>query len=521
MLPRRLLLPLLVFTAFSSASAQASPGQLSVMMDDDNLIYRTPTTADKTLDAMAGLGVDRVRVTVLWKVIAERARNSKAKDRRFRKLGADDPKAYPKGNWDRYDHLVQAAGARGIGVYFNVTGPGPEWCCPKPPKGEEENASTWMPNAREFKLFVEAVGKRYSGKYEDENSRAKKRKDRILPRVSFWSLWNEPNQGGWLTPQFWHGRAYSPSLFRSLYIKGHEGLVATGHGDDVILLGETAPNGKNENRSRAPMYPTTFIKTLFCVDGNGNRKSGGPGCNEFTENGPLLATAYAHHPYTKDRAPLTRDPSDQAITMANLDDLTRLLDKVADKTSRIQKQIPLALTEFGYETQPPDPFNGVSLTEQAEYSNVADIVSWANPRVLTQTQFLLRDVKPLKSSSERRRWFTYQSGLFYANGRPKPAAAAYALPFVANPTGATTDDGKTKYVVWGQLRFRPNSKTDIVYFQHRASGTNTWTTISAAQTTGRNYFTQSVDSPGPGSMRAVWGGSDAPKLAISRSVTVK
>ncbi|MCW2989843.1 MAG: hypothetical protein JWM73_437 [Solirubrobacterales bacterium] len=513
---RRLLVFLLTFAALSG-TAHANTGQLSVMMDDDNLVYRSPKTSDRTLDAMAKLGVDYVRVTVLWKVIAERARDTKAKDRQFRRLGADNPKAYPKGNWDRYDHLVRAAGARGIGVYFNVTGPGPAWCCPKPPKGEEINASTWMPNAREFKLFVEAVGKRYSGKYTDENFRGKP-KDKLLPRVSFWSLWNEPNQGGWLTPQFWKGKPYSPMLFRNLYIKGYEGLVATAHGGDVILLGETAPNGKDENRSRAPMYPTTFIKALFCVDADGNRQSG-PGCDAFDANGPLLATAYAHHPYTKDRSPLVRDPSGKAITMANLDTLTGLLDRIAAKTSRIQANLPIALTEFGYETHPPDPYNGVSLAKQAEYSNLADLLSWSNPRVLTQTQFLLRDVPPLKSPSKRRRWFTYQSGLFFADGRPKPAAAAYALPFVVQPQSKTAE-GKTTYVFWGQLRYRPNRAQDIVYFQHRAAGSKDWTTISFAQTTGRNYFTASVTPPGPGDVRAVAEGNETSKVAISRVLPV-
>lgn len=516
---RRLIVCLLtIATLGATASAQASPTQFSVMMDDDNLIYRTPKTSDRTLDAMAKLGVDYVRVTVLWKVVAERARATKARDKRFRRLGADNPKAYPKGNWDRYDHLIRSAGARGIGVYLNLTGPGPAWCCPTPPKGEEINAETWMPNAREFKLFVQAVGRRYSGKYRDENFRGK---DKRLPRISFWSLWNEPNQGGWLTPQFWKGRAYSPFLFRNLYIKGREGLVATGHGDDVILLGETAPNGKNENRSRAPMYPTTFIKTLFCVDGAGNRRSG-LGCDVFDANGPLLASAFAHHPYTKDRSPLVADASDQAITMANLDTLTGLLDNIAKKTSRIQNNLPLALTEFGYETRPPDPFNGVSLAKQADYSNLADKIAWANPRVLTQTQFLLRDVKPLKSPSKRRRWFTYQSGLYFSNGKAKPSAKAYRFPFLAE-AGGKTADGRQIYTLWGQLRFRPNRAADLVYFQHQAAGTTTWKTIGGTRTSGRNYFIGGIASPGPGKVRAVWlpGTYDVGRVTISRTPVVR
>lgn len=517
---RRLLalVPLLAVLGGAGA-AHGNPVQISVMMDDDNLVYRSPKTSDRTLDAMAKLGVDHVRVTVLWKVVAERARSSRAKDRRFKRLGADDPKAYPKGNWDRYDHLVRSAGARGMGVYFNVTGPGPAWCCETPPRSERENAETWMPKPREFKNFVKAVGTRYSGKYRDENFRGK---DKRLPRVSFWSLWNEPNQGGWLTPQWWKGRAYSPMLFRDLYIKGREGLVATGHGDDIILLGETAPNGKHEKRSRAPMYPTTFVKTLFCTDGNGNRRSG-PGCDAFTRTGPLLTTAFAHHPYTKDRSPLTRDPSPDAITMANLDTLTGLLDRIAEKTGRIQSEVPIALTEFGYETRPPDPYNGVSLAKQADYSNLADLISWANPRVLTQTQFLLRDVAPLRGErkTSKRYWFTYQSGLFFNNGRAKPAAAAYMFPFVAQPF-AKDGDGRTTYVFWGQARFRPNTAKDLIYLQHRAAGSKEWVNMGEPVATEvRNYFRVNATPPGPGAVRAVWAGTQAPKIAISRTQPVQ
>src|SRR5688500_10520889 len=110
---RRLLIVLACCLAFP-ASASANAQQASVMMDDDNLLYRTSKTADKTLDTMASLGVDYIRLTVLWSVVAERAQKSKAAKKAFRRYGADDPRAYPKGNWDRYDHVIRSAGARGI-----------------------------------------------------------------------------------------------------------------------------------------------------------------------------------------------------------------------------------------------------------------------------------------------------------------------------------------------------------------------------------------------------------------------
>ncbi|MCW2968203.1 MAG: hypothetical protein JWM71_1975, partial [Solirubrobacteraceae bacterium] len=235
-------LPLLaaLLVGLAAPAAHANGSQVSVMMDDNQLLYRSDKVRDKALAQMKSLGVDYVRATVLWSVVADHARSTKKLDKRFRKLGAANPKAYPRLNWNRFDGLVRTAQAFGIGVYFDVTGPGPAWGREKAPRSERANQATWMPKAREFKLFVEAVGKRYSGTYRDEDTGHSK-----LPRVSFWSLWNEPNQGGWLTPQWYHGKPYSPMMFRQLYTAGYQGLVATAHGKDIILLGETAPLGNS------------------------------------------------------------------------------------------------------------------------------------------------------------------------------------------------------------------------------------------------------------------------------------
>ncbi|MDX6665155.1 MAG: hypothetical protein QOG68_1361 [Solirubrobacteraceae bacterium] len=498
--------------------ARAGGVQITMMMDDDNLIYRGDKVRDKTLAKMKSLGVDYVRVTLLWSVVAEHARDTKRAAALFKRRGADDPRAYPKGNWDRYDNLVRSAQGMGLGVYFNVTGPGPAWGHEKAPASEQRSQASWKPIPRQFKLFVRAVGRRYSGTYKDENFQHKK-----IPRVAFWSLWNEPNQGGWLTPQWWHGKAYSPYLFRNLYIAGHEGLVGTGHGKDVILMGETAPNGKSSrSRSRNPMYPVTFIRSLFCVDGAGH-KINGKGCSVFA-NGPLQATAYAHHPYTKDRSPLEKDPSPLAITMANVDTLTKLLDQIAANTGRFQANALVALTEFGYETKPPDPYHGVSLAKQADYSNIADFLSWLNPRVISQTQFLLRDVAPDKSypKTSKRYWFSYQSGLFFHNGKAKPAAAAYQFPFLAFPY-ATDAQGRKSFFVWGQTRFRPNTVKDLVYLQFKPDDKSTgWVSIGQPIVTqARNYFSTAVTVPSPGKLRAVWGGKDPPYLLTSRPVDAK
>ena len=525
---RRFLAPLLAVMAVCllAPAAHASNTQLSVMMDDDHLLYRGDQVRDQTLTRMKELGVDEVRVTVLWSVIANGARKNKARRRRFHKLGADNPKAYPMLNWDRYDRLDRACQTLRIGCYFDVTGPGPKWGHEKAPRKYRKDRATWKPKPREYKLFVTAVGKRYSGRYHDENDGHV-----VLPRISFWSLWNEPNQGGWLTPQFVGGRPYSPMLFRRLFVAGRQALLASGHGSDVILLGETAPLGWTTRTDRSAMGPLTFIRALFCVDSAGNPASG-PGCSDFAKHGPLQATAWAHHPYTKtgspaapftDSAAITDDAS--AVTMANLSSLTGLLDQVAANSGRVATGMPIALTEFGYETNPPDPFAGIPLDTQAAYLNIGELIAWLNPRVITETQFLLRDVAPDRSHTRNSKayWHTYQSGLFMSNGTPKSAAAAYRLPLVAAPIARNPTTGALITAVWGQLRFRAKGVPDQVTLLYKpADGSTGFVALGEPVPVNgpRNYFTTSVEFPGPGQLMVRWQGTQAPFQADSRVVNV-
>ena len=63
---RQIVLALVLGALLAPSAAHASPRQMSIMMDDDLLVYRDDSTAAKTLTQMKSLGVDTVRVTVLW-----------------------------------------------------------------------------------------------------------------------------------------------------------------------------------------------------------------------------------------------------------------------------------------------------------------------------------------------------------------------------------------------------------------------------------------------------------------------
>jgi hypothetical protein len=119
------------------------------------------------------------------------------------------------------------------------------------------------------------------------------------------------------------------------------------------------------------------------------------------------------------------------------------------------------------------------------------------------TQFVLRDVKPRAEFRGQRKhldqyWATWQSGLLFADGRPKPAFQAYLMPFDAHRHGPTVQ-------MWGQLKFFPNFQPADVYLQFRPAGSPTWRFGGGPfhVVNGLGYWTTEVTPPGPGVWRSV------------------
>ena len=99
---------------------------------------------------------------------------------------------------------------------------------------------------------------------------------------------------------------------RAQFLRGRAALDRTGHGRDTIFFGETAPLGSSRKGQRSPVRPTRWLRTFLCE----NRR--GPGCSAFEKYGPIRATAYAHHPYTKDRSPTSRDSHRDSVSVARM-----------------------------------------------------------------------------------------------------------------------------------------------------------------------------------------------------------
>jgi hypothetical protein len=97
------------------------------------------------------------------------------------------------------------------------------------------------------------------------------------------------------------------------------------------------------------------------------------------------------------------------VTLGNIDDLVREL-------TRLYGRKPLWLTEYGYQTNPPDRVFGVPWATQARYLRDSFAIARAHPRITMLLWFLLRD------EADPARW---QSGLIAADGRRKPAFAVF------------------------------------------------------------------------------------------------
>jgi len=541
---RRILFATVLLTCLAPPVAQAATDQVSIIMDDDQLLYRGDRTASRTLVTARSLGAEAVRVTVLWRVVGEganlsnreieRLKSDKLRDRaraQRKRFKPAEPRTYPTRNWDRYDNLVKTAAGLGMRVYFTVTGPGPSYAHRIAPPSQRANAGTYRPYPSRFRSFVRAVGRRYSGAYRDENGIR-----RPLPRVTLWSIWNEPNQPGWLSPQWERvdGQVVptSPAIFRELFQAGRQGLELSGHGGDRILLGETAPLGSPKRGPRNGIRPVPFLRELVCVAPNGTPYTGPDAarrkCDDFAKAGPLRATGYAHHPYTKKGAPTVRPSVPDEITIANVGSLGVLLDTLsAQSGGKIPSSLPILLTEFGYESNPPDPRNGIPLLRQAQFNQLAEFLSYNNPRVTATTQFLIRDADPLKQypKGSRLYWFTYQSGLYNSKGRAKPAAFAYTFPLVTYNPGIP---GQTGF--WGQLRFRPNvvghQDAAVIFWRpapsNKPCGPDGWTQVGPQNPTSfRGYFSGTFPTPGPGGEYCAVFHDPAKGKITHRSLTVK
>jgi len=392
---KRLTLILVVLAAVAAPAAHASDRQLVIVQDQNRMLGHPDATAAE----FASLGVDVVKVQLYWKDVAPVGRRKPAG------FDAANPASY---HWNTYPGAVNAILAAGMRPYISVGSGAPRWAT-----NGRGRAGTGRPNAKEFGLFAQAVGRQF-------------------PNVHIWSFWNEPNLYSWLSPQRTRGIPQSPSIYRKLYLAGHSGLRASGHGGDRILLGELMPRGGNSSRK---VRPLDFLREMVCLDNHYRQYRGraarARGCGRV---GRIPTSGLAYHPYTLRGGPSIDDgPGDAAI--GQLSRVTETLDALG-RRGKLPRRLPLWITEFGYQTRPPDPIFGVALKRAAAFMDASEWLAFRDKRIASYSQYTLWDDPPHTGGRPFQRWSTWQSGLRFGNGRAKPGVyKAFRLPFLVRQLG--------------------------------------------------------------------------------------
>jgi hypothetical protein len=357
-----------VAVGLSVPAAQGARGMLIGLQDDAMTLRGNPTF---TFGTLKQLRVQIIRVNLNWNEVAPR-----------RPLHAQDP-ADPAYQWGIYDRAIRYAAQNGMRVMLTILWT-PRWAN----GGRARNVPPT--NYNDLRNFAYAAATRYSGKYIPNTDDF----DEVyLPAVKHWLAWNEPNNPNWLQ-QTSGGRFISPRSYARICTAIWQGVHFTNFAGERVACGATGPRGNNVARSGRPsLAPLSFMRLARAA-------------------GMRSLDAYAHHPYygKPSETPTTR-PRGTAIQLGNINTLISLVNKLWGKKR-------IWITEYGWQTRPPDRLFGVSFAKQAAYVRQSFAIARANPRIDALVWFMLRDDTNLSIG--------WQSGLLTASGQRKPAFSVFA-----------------------------------------------------------------------------------------------
>ena len=325
-------------------------------------------------------------------------------------------------DWSGPDAVLDALRAVGIQPLVQLVGT-PRWAN----GGKPANYAPTSPTS--FRDFATAAGRHYGW-------------------VKRWLIWNEPNQVRWLRPTT--AAVYTTRLLNPAYKALHAAVPGARVGG-----GGTAPRG-----SIGGVSPIAWLRGMHAAHAR--------------------LDAYAHNPYPLD--PKRETPLKGGCTHCS----TLTMATIGRLVSLVSASFPSAriwLTEYGYQTNPPDRLLGVSPAHQAEYTSEGAYVAYRTPRVDLLIHFLYRDEPNVAR---------FQSGLVSLGNKSKPALAAFELPL------AETARSGGKVTLWGQAR-APAASTTVRIEQRLGAG---WRTIATVHAGSGRFFTWSGTLPPGAQVRA-------------------
>lgn len=464
----RLLLAALaaVMMLLATSSAQAQP----LITGVTNLFTTDQLAFNRVHDA----GASFVRIPLYWGGTAPRTLPSS-----WDATSATDPNYA----WGETDEAVSHAVAAGLTPVLQIVG-APTWAqrCQTP---SVLPAAICDPDPNALREFAIAVAKRYSGNIAG------------VPKVSYFGALNEPNLSLFFFPQFEaNGKPLSPYLYRELVNSFYAGIKSV-DSEDLVLLAGLGPIA-------VPKYtigPLAFARMLLCMKGINNPKPTKESCG-----GGVHFDIFSIQPYTTGGPTHEGGPND--VEIGDLPKLQKLI-KAADRAGRIvgrYKRTPLWVTEFSWDSKPPDP-GGLPMKIETRWVPEAMHQAWS-AGVDHFFWFSLDDEarQPNKPYSE-----TLESGLYFrgptlAQDTPKPFLQAFRFPFVAYP-------GKPALTYWGRTPAGVRGKVKI-----QLQFGKSWKTVATKKTDKNGIFQGKVKTEygrdKKGAARAVFGKEMAPAFSM-------
>lgn len=436
---RSLVAGLVAATALAAATSAEAARPLLTGFGDTAMYIESPDRAvwfERTREAGAGL----VRINLQWRAVAPT------------KPANPESPADPAYDFSRIDAAVRAAAAQGLRIMITARA-APSWAEGKNRVGNAK-AGTWKPKPKPFGRFATALATRYSGAFNPGVGG-------VLPRVEFLQAWNEPNLSTYLTPQYKRKRAVSPGHYRKLLNAFFEGVRRAGAGQRVVTAG-TAPYGDPPGGKR--VRPLAFWRSVFCLRGRKDLR------RQRCRNKAKL-DVLAHHPINTSGGPGRSAVHPDDVTTPDMGALRRVLRAAERKrTIRPSGRRPLWVTEFWFDSRPPDTVNGIPVRKHARWIAESLYRYWLGG-ASAAINLQIRD-QPFNPGSAAA---ATASGVFFVDGSRKPAFRAFRFPLVAKR------NGKRKVRVWA----RPPVGGKVRIQVKRKSG---WRTLASRRVKGGRGF---------------------------------
>lgn len=341
------------------------------------------------------------------------------------------------------DGAVRDAAARGVKVMITVDH-APPWA-EGPGRPSDANPGTWDPSPAHVADFMQAVAARYSGSFDPDGPGP----GQTLPAVDAIQVWNEANQDFWLGPQFQGKQIVGADRYRAILNASYQAIKAVNPRILVVTAG-TSPYGDPPGGPYPPggarVRPVQWWQDLLCVrqakpekpKKKGKKKTAGkvvraPGCG-----GKPLFDVFAHQPISNTgKGPLEHGPHRFDASTPDLGRVVSLL-RGAERLGVVSGgRHPVWVTEFWWDSKPPNPV-GAPLARQAQWIQQSLYLFW-KAGANTAINLTIRDTTEFPDTRNG-----YQGGLYFLDGRPKPALTAFRFPFV------TERIDKQRLRAWGK-----------------------------------------------------------------------